>query len=122
MTKRIRVTRELPFAQVGEEFEKTEYYCMLNGWQIPEHDLEKWIKDGWFELVEEEKSIAPQKSLGEEFHRVSFLTNEEMAELAKIAKEHYEKKFDEAVSKSFYDKNIHEYDNNIRKAMFGGEK
>lgn len=124
--KRVRVLKEMPFAKVWEEFEVTEFnlkheddYCTIGDFNVDMKTLEKWFYDGWLEWVEEDKSLA------DEIHGewikpgVDAVTiNKERAEsIAQIAKEHYQKKFDETINPfpGF------EWKQAMRKEMFGEE-
>ena len=128
--KKVRVLKEIHFAKVGEEFELKEVESYKFG--VGESDymnitinptafssafsrsikIKDLIQDGWLEWVEEEKSLE------EKFKMI--VGNETSKEAFLVAKEHYQKKFDEALAewRPTVGTNLtsHEW---IRKARFG---
>lgn len=95
--KKVRVLKEMPFAKVGEESYTIEhgifqYGQQLGGYNLYVKDIDKWIKDGWLEWVEEPKSLEEkleQLKLRVTAENYITLKYEDTALVAQIAKEHY---------------------------------
>jgi hypothetical protein len=62
--KKVRVLKDMPFAEVGEEIELSQVGSMQyvdafgeRLWRYGDIAVEGMVKDGWIEWVEEEKSL-----------------------------------------------------------------
>lgn len=93
--KKIRVIKDLPFAKVGEEFDLNcdgELYIWSGRHTIIM--IEKMIKDGWLEWVEEPKTLEDKFRDKYSVWYPESPNNYKMIALAHIAKEHYLEVFD----------------------------
>jgi len=101
--KKVRVKREMPFAEVGEEFEVTEFNCFdFKSVALHIDNVDEWIKDGWLEWVEEPKSF------DEKILEVFFLNDHAhetaahwrgaiRSDVKRVAKDHMLEVFDKAI-------------------------
>ncbi len=124
--KKVRVTRDMPFAKVGEEFETRNdvFLKISNPTGMTHHfgrkEVELLIKDGWLEWVKEEKSLEEKfQRTWYEPDKKSYQIESNVARLlSKIALRDFKEKFDKADKDwdcALYPNHV-DY---IRKAMFG---
>jgi len=94
--KKIRVTRDMPFAKVGEIFDPNELTKMIrsfNGNIMRREDcIHRMIRDGWIEFVKEDKSLEEKiinkyGKLSTEYFTDNF--NDFIRNFSNIAKEHH---------------------------------
>ena len=121
MTKQVRVLKKMPFCKVGEEFPSDRFFYFVNPITGKTYGINDFIKEGYLEWVTEEKSLSSEIWQGCSTKVGFYPVNAENAnKAAQIADRWYQKKFDKAVEKSVFENSIMQYDDNIRKSMFGG--
>lgn len=124
--KRVRVLKEMPFAKVGEQFETTKFgggfNIVFEGTIWGDVQIEKLIKDGWLECVED-KSLEEKLDID-----VSTNYTSNRTKLAQIATYHFKERFDKSEIASTIrvhsgwdigEKECLRISDEIRKALFG---
>jgi len=90
--KKVRCIKEMPFCKVGEVFEVDNSGCLVFKTTIS-YEVDKSVKDGWLEWVEEEKSL--ELKLEDIFSACSTGTcNNIISKIICTTREHYLAVFD----------------------------
>lgn len=131
---KVRVTKNMPFSPLGKEFELCHNGTLIfvdttgpiSEYEIEREEVFEWIRKGWLEFVEEEKSLE-DKFISDFNKQSNYITHEQRAIKACVTakedqKRYYMNKFDEAVEELRLQKK-HYYNfleiMLIRKSMFG---
>jgi len=109
--RKVRVLKATPYFKVGDILNDSVFW--------PYEDfLNNLIKNGWLEWVEEDKSLEEEFSDTAKKSRNFYMNSDLWHSLfAKIAKEHYQKKFDEVCRN--WEPNDWDIKQYVRKSMFG---
>ena len=94
MTK-IRATKDSPLAKQGEVFDGDEtQHFNICGFYCSKLSVDKWISDGWFEVVEKRETLAkkmlgivPEVSYGKNYSH-AYVSVREIDNFCTIAREH----------------------------------
>lgn len=128
--KRVRVLKEMPFAKVGQMFEKslgTTLFC-IGGILYTQQNVDGLIGK-WLEWVEEEKSLEEKLESSPDLSITSGTPQEDghyhtthsanYKKLSQLATDHFKEKFDEAAENQGHSDmwGVKE----LRKTMFGQE-
>jgi len=125
--KRVRVLKYLPKMSIGDEFLIDESVgSFVHMGESMTWNIFYFLFDrGYFEWVEEDNTLEEKFMNAEtEYYTKTYKDNISMYKIhAKIAKEHYQKKFNEAIPPGtfieFSKQSIVDNINKIRKALFG---
>lgn len=100
--KKVRVIKETPFSNIGEINYIREDGCILfEGTNISPNQIERLIREGWIEYVEEEKTIIEKlQNINIRLHDFGtgpdkwWLTRKTAEEIHELERQHFLERFD----------------------------